>query len=356
MQNATMGKPPAAKRRKTERHDASASTSLVSRTISTSASRRTTRSQKPRISAELLARVSSYAQIGNDLMNLCIVAGPEDCAAIRHAYLHRSQDYLLHFLHGYVIGKVKWETCRDRYRAWMEVNPDWRTGAVSDWRIENQNKITIADTGREVLLLPFLPLNNPAVAIELGLTEVLKHLVEEKKVGVNDYRWNSFLTCRAVEGRVAHLLMHCIVCDNLEAFQYLLRRKDISIGSTEGSMEGSPTIVQVAFRQPESTAFFRELVQHPTFGFEMLTYRSAADISPLHWAIRFLVFDSEQEWYDLPTWKANFHLLLSVGADPYMETGEGDAIQYAKAELADCPGHQGLKDAVAILEAWVANK
>ena len=110
-----MGKPPAAKRRKTARHDASAATSsLVSRTISTTTSRRTTRSQKPRISAELLARVASYASLGADLLNLCIVAGPKDCAAIRHAYLHRCQDYRLHYLHGYVTGKVKCETCRDR--------------------------------------------------------------------------------------------------------------------------------------------------------------------------------------------------------------------------------------------------
>ena len=109
-----MGKPPAAKRRKTERHDASASTSLVSRTISTTASRRTTRSQKPRISAELLARVSTYAQIGNDLMNLCVVAGPKDCAVIRHAYLHRNPIYLTHFLYGSVIGKVDLETLKPK--------------------------------------------------------------------------------------------------------------------------------------------------------------------------------------------------------------------------------------------------
>ena len=88
----------------------------------------------------------------------------------------------------------------------------------------------------------------------------------------------------------------------------------------------------------------------------MLTYGSNADVSPLHLAIQFLVVDYEQEWFDLFTWKANFKLLLSVGADPYTETGGGDAIQYAKAELTKCPGHQGLKDAVAILEEWVAIK
>ena len=349
-----MVKPPAAKRRRTARHDAP--TSIVSRTISTTASRRTTRSQKPRLSAELLARVASYASLGQDLLSLCIVAGPTDCTVIRRAYLHRSQYYLLHFLHGYVIGKVKWETTRDRYRAWMEVNPDWRTGVVSDWRVENLNKITIADTDGGVLVHPFLPFNNPAVAIELGLLEVLEHLVEDREINVNDYRWNSYLACTAFEGGASHLLIICIVCSNLDAFQYLLGRKDIAIGSRENPKVRSPTIVQIAFRQPKVTEFLRELVQHPTFGFNMLTYGSIADVSPLHLAIRFLATDSVQEWFDLPTWKDNFRLLLSAGADPYLETGKGNAFQYAKAELAKCPGHRGFKDAVDILEDWVAIK
>ena len=356
-----MGKPPAAKRRKTERHDASASTSLVSRTISTSVSRRTTRSQKPRISAELLARVASFAQIGNDLMNLCIVAGPKDCAAIRHAYLHRSQDYLLHFLHGSVIGKVDLVTCRDRYRAWMEVNPDWKTsGVVSDWRIENLNQVTIKDTDGGVtggiMVAPFLPFNNPAVAIELGLTEVLKHLVEEKGIDVNSYRWNSYGTTCNYGEEAFHLLSYCIDSSNLEAFQYLLGRPDIDIHCLRWQ-GGGVTIIDSAFRQPKATAFLRELVHHPTFDIKSsFSSDGLQPISPLHWAIRILDVDSKFKWFDLPTWKANFQLLLSVGGDPYMETVQGDAIQYAKAELANCPRHQGLKDAVDILEKWVAIK
>ena len=53
------------------------------------ASRAATLGQKPRLSAELLARVASYSPLGRDLLNLCVVAGPEDCAVIRHA-LHTS--------------------------------------------------------------------------------------------------------------------------------------------------------------------------------------------------------------------------------------------------------------------------
>ena len=352
-----MARPPAAKRRRTARND-DVSTSIVSHATSTTTSRRTTRSQKPRLSAELLARVASYASLGQDLLSLCIVAGPKDCTVIRHAYLHRSQYYLLHFLHGYVIGKVKWETCRDRYRDWMEVNPDWRTSVVSDWRIENLNKVTIADTDGGVLVHPFLPFNNPAISIELGLTEVLRHLVEEKGLGVNDYRWNSYLMCKDFGELASHLLSHCIDCFNLEAFQYLLGRKDIVIDSTVSQKERSPSIVRVAFRQPGATAFLRELVVHLSFDIKrsLSVWGDSDAVSPLHWAIQYLSIDSKEKWFDLQTWKANFQLLLEVGADPYLQTGHGDAIQFAKAELANCPGHQGLKDAVDILEDWVAIK
>ena len=347
-----MVRPPAAKRRRTARND-DVSTSIVSHTTSTTTSRRTTRSQKPRLSAELLARVASYASLGQDLLCLCIVAGPKDSAVIRHAYLRRNPIYLLHFLHECVIGKVKWETCRDRYRAWMEVNPDWRTGVVSDWRIEIMEKVT-ADA--EVVVTPFLPFDNPALAIELGLTEVLKHLVEEKGINVNDYRWNSYGTCN-YGGQAFHLLSYCIDSYNLEAFQYLLGRPDIDIHCMRCQGGGDFTIVDTAFRQPKATAFLRELVRHPSFDIKSsFSLEFSETISPLHLTISYLIVDSNAAWFDLSTWKANFQLLLSVGADPYMETLQGDAIQYAKAELANCPGHQGLKDAVDILEEWVAIK
>ena len=348
-----MGKPPAAKRRKTARHDdASTSSSLVSRTTTTS--RRTTRSQKPRLSAELLARVASYASLGQDLLSLCIVAGPKDGAVIRHAYLRRNLIYPMHFLYEFVMGKVKWETCRDRYRDWMEVNSDWKTAWVSDGRIEMMEKVISDDEG--VLITPSLAFNNPALAIELGLTEVLKHLVEEKGININDYRWNSYGTC-SYGGQAFHLLSYCIESYNLEAFQYLLGQPDGDIHCLRRQGGGDFTILDAAFRHPKATAFLRELVRHPSFDIKRsFSLEFSETISPLHLAIRFLAIDSKQDWFDLPTWKANFQLLLSVGGDPYMETLQGDAIQYAKAELANGPGHQGLKDAVDILEDWVAIK
>ena len=56
--------------------------------------------------------------------------------------------------------------------------------------------------------------------------------------------------------------------------------------------------------------------------------------------------------------KANFQLLLSAGAAPYMvHVDEGrNAIQYVKMMLRKYTQSQRLRDAVEVLEDWVAIK
>lgn len=38
---------------------------------------------------------------------------------------------------------------------------------------------------------PLVPCNNPAAAIELDLLDSLKHLVEEKNIDINAYKWTA---------------------------------------------------------------------------------------------------------------------------------------------------------------------
>ena len=112
--------------------------------------RRTTRSQKPRLSAELLGKVASYTSLGDDLLNLCIVAGPRDCKVIRHAYLLNNLSYLQHALAAYCRRSSKyWKLCQQRYLEWMEVNADWRRH-VTDERIESMAMVYQADEKDEI--------------------------------------------------------------------------------------------------------------------------------------------------------------------------------------------------------------
>ena len=367
-----MAPPPAKKRRL-----AVAAAGVVTR-------RTTTRSQKPRLSAELLARVASYSSLGRDLLNLCVVAGPEDCALIRHAYLRNNFGYLNKSLRSSVGGgpwgsrsDQDWKTCRDRYRAWMAVNTDWRK-YVTNERVERLTRafFKTREGNFFVACHPFIPLSNPAVAIELGLEEVLLYFVEEKGIDVNSYRWSNFQY--VTENQVPyHLLVACMACKNIEAFRYLLGRKDIDINSYSTETHDDCwmshwTFMEVALDMRCCTDFVRELLAHPSFDIVASFTHNDYPNSPLHFAIDILEKDDP---ISLPTWTANFRLLLSAGADPYMEFGGLDAIQYADKLLReihplrvrvgklwkdlDSKLHSkisGLIDAVEILEDWVAIK
>ena len=365
-----MAPPPAKKRRLA----VAAGAGVVTR-------RTTTRSQKPRLSAELLARVASYSSLGRDLLNLCVVAGPEDCALIRHAYLRNNFGYLNKSLRSSVGGgpwgsrsDQDWKTCRDRYRAWMAVNTDWRK-YVTNERVERLTRafFKTREGNFFVACHPFVPLCNPAVAIELGLEEVLVYLVEEKGIDVNSYRWSNFQY--VTENQVPyHLLVACMACKNIEAFRYLLGRKDIDIHSNcEATNDDDDwTIVKAALYMDCCADFVRELLSHPSFDIGTSFSSNGCAESPLHIAIDFLDDDDFLGRVPLPTWEAKFRLLLSAGADPYMEVDGFDAIEYASELLREAnslrpilwkdvdPKLQskisGLRDAVKMLRDWVAIK
>ena len=339
--------------------------------------RRTTRSQKPRLSAELLGKVGTYSALGRDLLGLCVVAGPKDCGAIRHAYLRNNFDYLQETIRSYTgveTGELRsdrdWKTCRARYRAWMAVNTDWRK-YVTDEYVEIFERAVSGIEGEEVFAVKFhsfVPLCNPAVAIELGLDEVLVHLVEEKGIDVNSYRWNNYQYVLA-DRAPCHLLVKCMRCRNIEAFRYLLGWRDIDIHSNFDATNDDWRILDAALYMGCCADFFRELLAHPSFDM-VASYHGN---SSLHIAIDFLNMDDFLDVVPLPTWKAKFRLLLSAGADPYMEVDGMDAIQFASKLLRETRPLRvgklwkdldsnlqskisGLGDAVEILEDWVAIK
>ena len=325
-----------------------------------STTRRTTRSQKPRLSPELLAKVASFAQIGQDLMNLCVVAGPRDCRLIRYTYLRFNLHYPRFFLRNYVTvkGDIHFtrsssKICGDRYRAWMEVNnPSWKR-LVSDAKIKKLASVrsqTSANT-HDVVLHSHAPLNNPFVAIELGLMEALKHLVEEKDIDVNSYQWNSYKATTLSES--SHLLAACLCCENREAFKYLLGRSSIDINAK--AMSGHYlNIAMLTFLAPHSTSFFRDLIGHPDFDLTTGFFSDDETLPPLIWAMEYYNEDGYEELCDLTTFKANFKLLLAAGADPCAEDENYgfNAIQFAEAMVKGDPESQGMKAALEILKDW----
>ena len=331
---------------------------LAALIVSGGGSRRvTTRSQKPRLSTELLAKISTFSSLGGDLLNLCIVAGPKDCVIVRHSYLRGDHSYLRHFLRKYVDDKIDARKCRDCYRAWMEVN-DWRE-LVTDEGIEALSSPYNRDSrGRHVTLDPHIPFNNPSVAIEIGLIEALQYLVEQKNIDVNAYNWSNYRSEQI--GEKSHLLTECILMKNHEAFQYILGRGDIDVDVRAVNSNRSCSVFEIVCRQSRYDGpFFQSFIDSSNFGEESTISDHACNtyIPVLHWLTIFAIVSSAEVWFDLPTWKSNFKFLLNAGANPNRSSEAGSAIQYAKFMLIRHPEHhEAMEYAIEILEKWGKKK
>ena len=72
--------PPARKRRKT-----------ATGSVAVTGTRRTTRSQRPGLSIEMIAKVATFANYdGGDVMNICLAVGRKESAVIRYTCLRKN--------------------------------------------------------------------------------------------------------------------------------------------------------------------------------------------------------------------------------------------------------------------------
>ena len=327
--------------------------------IASGGSRRTTRSQKPRLSAELLAKISTFSSLGDDLLNLCIVAGPKDCAIVRHEYLHKNCNYLWRILEAYVIHKeIDWRKCRDCYREWMEVN-DWRE-LVTDELMEELAVVARRSSGDKlsIMIHPFAPFSNPSVAIEIGLMEALQYLVDGKKIDVNQYRWTSYKSSCMFDNQTCHLLFECLIVDNFEAFEYISGRGDIDFNTRATKSAESCSVFEIVCRQSRpDAAFFQNFIDSSNFDEGSIISEPQCNIPVLHWCIISSIVHSAEVWFDLPTWKVNFQYLLKAGANPHRSSDNGNAIDYAKLNLVNHPEyHEAMECAIEIMEMWGKKK
>ena len=155
------------------------------------------------LNVDLLCKVATFINVGDDLMTICIAVGPKDAARIRRTYLLDNDEYVasllrrfqslkeqaspsrgedgLHFL---VINSTTLDKCRDSIQAWMEVNDDWRS------RCTAERMVAYKQVRCEVNLV----FNNPTVAVEIGLPDVVQHFIEEMGISLYDKSWDGFTT------------------------------------------------------------------------------------------------------------------------------------------------------------------
>lgn len=160
--------------------------------------------------SELTLHVSTFLAIPNDdsLWNMCLAVGPEDSRAIRNWHLKDNTKYLQRTLAGFHCKAWCKAKARRNHLAWMEVNTDWRANitaqGMDDLREATTDRFRIRgelEGGPHFTQHPFLAFNNPAIAIQLGLLDVLKCLVEEKDIIINPRQWVGYF----VEGSLDHL-------------------------------------------------------------------------------------------------------------------------------------------------------
>ena len=105
--------PPPAKKRKTAAGSVPVGT------------RRTTRSQRPGLSLEMIAKVATFANYdGGEVMNICLAVGRKESAVVRYTCLRNNLGYLEHFLKQYVAFNFDSNQMHANILCWMEVNTD----------------------------------------------------------------------------------------------------------------------------------------------------------------------------------------------------------------------------------------
>ena len=136
----------------------------------------------------------------------------------------------------------------------MTINTDWKDdpvigcvtredaeGATSNavhlvLAAMRENGIPTADE-----LAPII-FNNPAVAIEFGLVDVLKHLVEHVGIDINANTCSNFSS-----GQPYHLLFHAIMHEESACIEYLMLNQKIDMNS--------PVVPVPTYNNPENVHF-----------------------------------------------------------------------------------------------------
>jgi len=322
------------------RLEASASTDEVSDTPSDAA---------VGVDVDRICNIASCMKPGCDLMNLCISVGPVDAAKVRTGYLRDNDQYVTASLQKLrdirhlsvrqrdvsrrILHLPLFDKCRDNIAAWMQVNSDWRDRCTD----ENMERYKGAPLRVEANLV----FNNPAVAIEVGLLEVVRFHVEEKGVDVNHAIWNGFSSDAEVIGLAntvfrewngfnsvgidALICLALVRCD-IEILEYLMSVDGFDFSRMVG--EGTTyavecDIIDLAFRGSTEDCF-KAFICHPKVNVNAVAHGGARR-TPLYFALSQLRWLTSRDGYlrisaetssSRSSCTRRVLLLLQAGANP----------------------------------------
>jgi len=193
------------------------------------------------IGLDLARQVASFMNVeGSGLYNFCVAFGPEDAAEIRRDYLLENDAYIDHHLEivsnsvlasafrrlpnpfsyeEFSEGLAAVDKCKRNIMTWMEVNDNWKERVAAERMGQYKYyslDIHLRHPGTHDADAVF---NNIAIAVEIGLLDVVRHLIEEKKVDVNSIKYVGFH--KGVVG-VRHLVGRALIRGDATMIHYLM--------------------------------------------------------------------------------------------------------------------------------------
>jgi hypothetical protein len=319
--------------------------------------RRTTRSQRPGLSLEMIGKVASFASYdGGDVMNICKAVGRKNSAVIRYTCLRKNYRYLQHVLEQNV--REETEDTRSSnnaktgadIRAWMAINTDWKDDPVVG-RATRESSEGVTSTvvvreneNREYNFSARAIFHNPAVAIQFGLDDVLKNLVETAGIEVNACKWNSYTYAEPF-----HLLIHAVKQKDLACLEYLLSTEKVDMISPIFS-DGSHTnpnlkmfILAYDFMPKEH---FQAIVRRPSFGVNEPMDVAGRSLLPLHYTC---ISAGTGRAPMSPNHMELIQILLDEGADPMLQTGDNlSTIAFATLAASE----ENVEDSSEVKAGW----
>ena len=318
------------------------------------------------LSPELISRIATYADMSNSgVMNICLAVGPIAARPIRNCYLKNNVKYLNTTLKELLIVRrhanesFRRDKAGANHREWMEVNADWKTIVTSDTDITAIESVLVKDaiqSGDH----PFLAFNNAAFAVELGLIDVVKFLIEDKGVDPNSFGWTMY------RGRLhrLHLVAIAMYTNRCDIFHYLVSLPSIRLLSDQNDGGHSGSLFEVAVRLfcKEEVNFVKGFVANPNFDINKpsncITFASHQDWLPcLHVCLDALLDYSLSLGSDSQVVARHLDLIkavLSAGADVNRSyTDVGTALDYLRRRVEYNPHirHHGATQAVLLMEA-----
>ena len=202
---------------------------------------------------------------------------------------------------------------------WIDVNTDWRKLCTKEWTEDDELSAAAYknEEGERIYRTdPLIIFNNPAVAIDFGIVDVLRHLVEEIGIDINSYAWNGY----GIPKKYNLLLTSGAITEVLQdpaCFNYLISLRDINVSltTTEG---GRKPLWARAYDSHHSYKTFRAMVEHPSFDANRPLEVFGRMVAPLFDAFRRTIEEQNPEKRQKRVEK--FKVLLDVGADPELST------------------------------------